>query len=130
MVGALQYLTMSRPDIAYVIYVVFEFMRIPRASHLYVVKHIFSYLQGIANHGLFFQANTCFNLMVALCDSYWVRCLEGGRSITRLAVFFGSNRISWCSKKQPTVFRSPTKILYHVTASTTNKIQWLWQLSS
>ena len=58
MVGALQYLTMTRPDIAYVVHVVSQFMHAPCTSHLHAVKCIFKYLQGTSDHGLFFGVNS------------------------------------------------------------------------
>lgn len=44
MVGALQYLTMTRPNIAYAIHVVSQYMHAPRTTHLHAIKHIFRYL--------------------------------------------------------------------------------------
>jgi len=53
--GALLYLTMPKPGIAYGVQVVSQFMHAPRTSHLNVVKRIYRYLRGIADHGLFFH---------------------------------------------------------------------------
>jgi len=72
MIGALQYLTITKPDIAYVVHVVFQFMHAPCTSHLNVVKRIYKYLQGTADHGLFFLANSRLDIMVAVCDSNWL----------------------------------------------------------
>lgn len=44
MVGALQYLTMTRPDIAYAVNIVSQFMHAPRTTHMHCVKRIFRYL--------------------------------------------------------------------------------------
>jgi len=44
MVGALQYLTMTRPNIAYVVYVFSQYMHAPHTIHLHAVKCIFRYL--------------------------------------------------------------------------------------
>jgi len=68
MVGALQYLPMTRPDIAYAIHVVSQFMHAPRISHLNAIKHIFRYLQSIADHDLYFKATSWLDLMVTFCD--------------------------------------------------------------
>jgi len=70
MVDALQYLTMTRPDIAYAMHAVSQFMHAHRTSHLHAVKHIFRYLQDIANHGLLFNSRSKLDLMVAICDTY------------------------------------------------------------
>jgi len=43
-VGALQYLTMTRPDIAYAVHVVSQYMHARGTTHLHAVKHIFRYL--------------------------------------------------------------------------------------
>jgi len=40
MVGALQFLTMTRPDIAYIVHVVFQYMHAPHTTHLHAVKRI------------------------------------------------------------------------------------------
>ncbi|XP_019258820.1 PREDICTED: uncharacterized protein LOC109237033 [Nicotiana attenuata] len=54
--GALQYLTMTRPDIAYAVNVVSQFMHAPRTTHMHCVKRIFRYLQGTLTYGLTLRA--------------------------------------------------------------------------
>lgn len=46
LVGALQYLTFTRPDIAYVVQQVCLFMHDPREPHYALVKCILRYLKG------------------------------------------------------------------------------------
>nr|XP_040246023.1 uncharacterized mitochondrial protein AtMg00810-like [Aegilops tauschii subsp. strangulata] len=50
--GALQYMTMTRPDIAYVIQQCCLVIHDPRAPHLALVKRILCYLRGTAEHRL------------------------------------------------------------------------------
>jgi len=128
MVGALHYLTMTRPDIAYVIHVVSQFMHAPRTSHLNAVKRIFKYLQGTTDHGLYFKANTRLDLMVAFCDSNWAGCPDISCSTTGFAIFLGSNLVFWWSKKQPTVFHSSIEVKYRAATYTATEIQGLRQL--
>ena len=52
MVEALQYLTMTTPDIRYVMKLVFQFIHALRTTHLSVVQHIFRYLQGTTDLSL------------------------------------------------------------------------------
>lgn len=68
MVGALQYLTMTRPDIVYIIHIVFQFMHVSRTTHLHAVKRIFRYLHGTADHGLHLQSSKVPSLVVAYSD--------------------------------------------------------------
>jgi len=46
MAGALQYLTLTRPDIAYVVQQVCLHMRVPRNAHLTLLKRILRYVKG------------------------------------------------------------------------------------
>ncbi|XP_021757480.1 uncharacterized protein LOC110722518 [Chenopodium quinoa] len=50
--GALQYLTFTRPDIAYAVQQVCLFMHDPREPHYEALKCIMRYVQGTIDHGL------------------------------------------------------------------------------
>ena len=52
LVGALQYLVFTQPDITYTVQQVCIHMHVPREPHLTVVKRILWYLRGTANFGL------------------------------------------------------------------------------
>jgi len=54
-VGALQYATLTRPKISFVVNKVCQFMAAPLDSHWAVVKRILRYLKGTLSHGLFLQ---------------------------------------------------------------------------
>ena len=64
MVGALKYITMTRPNIAHAAHVVSQFIHVPRTSHLTAIERIFKNLQGTTNHGLLFEADCCIVLAV------------------------------------------------------------------
>jgi hypothetical protein len=50
--GALQYLTLTRPEIAYAVQQVCLFMHDPREPHLALVKRILRYIKGTLHIGL------------------------------------------------------------------------------
>ena len=52
LVGALQYITMTRPDMAYAVQQVCLHMHDPRDQHLALVKRVLRYLRGSTTHGL------------------------------------------------------------------------------
>ena len=62
--GALQYLTFTRPNIAYAVQQVCLYMHDTRGPHLLVVKRIIRYLQGTLDFGLFLHATPVDNLVV------------------------------------------------------------------
>uniref|UniRef100_A0A3Q7GSP5 Reverse transcriptase Ty1/copia-type domain-containing protein n=1 Tax=Solanum lycopersicum TaxID=4081 RepID=A0A3Q7GSP5_SOLLC len=106
MVGALQYLTMTRPDIAFAVDIVSQIMHAPRTTHLYCVKRMLRYLQGIPVHGLFLRASSSNSIVTSYFDADWAGCPNTRRSATGYMVLLGSNLISWHAKKQPTVSKS------------------------
>jgi len=53
-VGALQYVTLTRPDIAYAVNKVCQFMQSPMDEHWKAVKSILRYLRGTSQLGLNF----------------------------------------------------------------------------
>ena len=69
-VGGLQYLTISRPNIAYAINQVCQFMHAPRTTHLQSAKRILRYVKGTLSQGLLFHKESHFNLY-GFSDSDW-----------------------------------------------------------
>ncbi|CAH9088824.1 unnamed protein product [Cuscuta epithymum] len=118
MVGVLHYLTLTRPDIIYVVHLVSQFMHAPRTTHLFAVKRIFRYLHGTLDHGLWLQPTSQATCVIAYSDVDWAGCPDTSRSTTGFDVFLGSNLVSWKSKKQPTVSKSSTEAEYRAVAYT------------
>nr|GEW92958.1 retrovirus-related Pol polyprotein from transposon TNT 1-94 [Tanacetum cinerariifolium] len=62
MVGTLMYLTSSRPDLVYGVYMYAQYQARPTEKHLHVVKRIFRYLRGIINQGLRYSKDSTIAL--------------------------------------------------------------------
>ncbi|KAM1502979.1 hypothetical protein COP2_028602 [Malus domestica] len=119
-VGALQYLTFTRPDIAFSVHQVCQFMQEPMVSHFTAVKRILRYLKRTMKVGMsYFKGD--LNL-TAYSDAYWAGDPNDRRSTTRFVVFLGSNPISWSSKKQQTVSRSSIGAEYRALSTTTTEL--------
>uniref|UniRef100_A0A8R7RGA9 Reverse transcriptase Ty1/copia-type domain-containing protein n=1 Tax=Triticum urartu TaxID=4572 RepID=A0A8R7RGA9_TRIUA len=73
LVGALQYLTMTRPDLAYAVQKACIHMHDPRDQHLALVKRILRYLQGTTTHGLHLHRSQALDLVV-YSDADWAGC--------------------------------------------------------
>jgi hypothetical protein len=124
LVGALQYLTLTRPDLSYCVNYVSQFMHSPTIIHLKMVRRILRYVKGTINVGLHFTSNTTLDLF-AFSDADWAGCHTTRRSTTGYCTFLGGNIISWCAKKQHTVSRSSTEAEYRAMANTAAKLTWL-----
>ena len=70
LVGALQYLTLTRPDLSYSVNNASQFMHAPIVVHLKMVRRILRYVKGTIDIDLHFTSNTTLDLC-ALSDAYW-----------------------------------------------------------
>jgi hypothetical protein len=123
-VGALQYVTITRSDISFVVNRVSQFMHSPNLSYWSAVKRILRYLKGTLEYGLTIQPCSTFNIH-AFADSDWAGCPDDRRSTFGYLVFLGNNLISWSSKKQSTVARSSTEAEYRGLVMVTTEVVWL-----
>jgi hypothetical protein len=103
--GALQYLTFSRPDIAYAVQQVCLHMHTPREPHLTALKRILRYLHGSLDYSLILCPSPTSELVV-YTDADWAGYPDTRRSTSGYAVFLGANLVSWAAKRQPVVSRS------------------------
>jgi len=62
-IGNLLYLTASRPDIMFSVYLCARFQTSPKESHLHAIKRIIRYVKGISSCGLFYPRHTSFELI-------------------------------------------------------------------
>uniref|UniRef100_A0A2N9FIB4 Uncharacterized protein n=1 Tax=Fagus sylvatica TaxID=28930 RepID=A0A2N9FIB4_FAGSY len=115
LVGALHYLTFTRPDISFAVHQVCQFMNAPSDVHLTAAKRILRYLRGTLDHGLFYTPGPIS--LSAFSDADWAGDPNDRRSTSGLLVYLGHNPITWSAKKQLTVSRSSTEAEYRALAS-------------
>ncbi|GKA64866.1 gag/pol polyprotein [Tanacetum coccineum] len=99
--GSLQYVTLSRPNITFAIN---KF-----------------YLQAFT--GVLWKGNHDTSLE-AFSDADWVGDSDGRRSTGGFAIYLGSNLISWIARKQRTILRSSTETEYKALADTVAELTW------
>ena len=71
--GALQYLTLTRPDIAYAVQQACLFMHDPREPHLALIKRILRYVKGTLDAGLHLGIGSVSSI-TAYSDADWAGC--------------------------------------------------------
>ncbi|XP_057432842.1 uncharacterized mitochondrial protein AtMg00810-like [Lotus japonicus] len=127
LVGALQYLTITRPDLSYAVNTVSQFLQAPTVDHFQAVKRILRYVCGTQHFGLTFR-RTSSPAIIGYSDADWARCTDTRRSTYGYAIFLGDNLLSWSAKKQPTVARSSCESEYRAMANTASELVWLLNL--
>jgi hypothetical protein len=125
--GALQYLTFTRPDIAYVVQQIWLHMHDPLEPHLTAMKRILCYLRGTPDFGLLLRRSSSFDLVV-YTDADWAGCPDTCRSTSGYVVFLGDNLVSWSAKRQTVVSRSSAEAEYRAVANGVAEATWLRQL--
>ncbi|KAJ0860826.1 putative RNA-directed DNA polymerase [Helianthus annuus] len=127
LVGALQYLTITQPDLSYAVNQASQFLQQPTTTHFQLVKRILRYVKGTLTHGLHFDRPPNITLL-GFSDADWARCIDTRRSTYGYCIYLGGNLVSWSEKKQPTVSQSSCESEYRAMANTAAEIIWLTNL--
>ncbi|KAA8532764.1 hypothetical protein F0562_032797 [Nyssa sinensis] len=104
-IGTLQYLGLTRPDIAFAINRLSQFMQKPTTNHWAVAKKLLS-------------------------DVDWASNTDTRVSTTAFITFIGPNPISWSARKQRAISRSSTEAEFWALATATSATVWFQPLLS
>ncbi|XP_070008795.1 secreted RxLR effector protein 161-like [Nicotiana sylvestris] len=109
-IGALMYHTNnSRPDIAFPISLLSRFSSSPTRRHWNGIKHLFRYLRGTIDMGLFYS-NESMSQLIGYADTGYLSDPHKGGSQTGYLFTCGVTAISWCSIKQMMVATSSNHV--------------------
>ena len=110
MIGSLMYAAvMTRPDIAFAVSHLSQYLNAPRITHLLAVTRVFRYLSGTRDLKLVLGGPN--STIIGYSDSDWASQIHR-HSISGFAFFIGSGVVSWSSKKQPIITLSSTEAEY------------------
>nr|GEZ97967.1 hypothetical protein [Tanacetum cinerariifolium] len=111
MIGTLFYLTASRSDFQFAIYMCARYQARPTKKHVHEVKRIFRYLRGTINRCLWYPRDS-FVALTAFADADHAGCQDTRRSTSGSVQFLGERLISWSSKRQKSAAISSTEAEY------------------
>ncbi|KAM0029928.1 putative RNA-directed DNA polymerase [Helianthus debilis subsp. tardiflorus] len=127
LVGKLIYLSHTRPDIAYAVGVVSQFMHQPQVAHMDAVWRIIRYLKGTAGHGVLFQPNKHLRIQ-AYTDADWAGDKGDRKSTSGYFTLVGGNLVTWRSKKQKVVALSSAEAEFRGIARGLAEVLWIRKL--
>lgn len=124
LVGRLIYLSHTRPDIAFAVSVVSQFMHDLKSHHMDAIYHILRYFKGCPRKGLLYTRQG--NLQIeCYTDADWAGSLDDRRSTSGYCTYVGGNLVSWRSKKQSVVARSTAEAEFLSMAHGICELRWL-----
>ncbi|XP_040362272.1 uncharacterized protein LOC112202395 [Rosa chinensis] len=127
LVGRLIYLSHTRPDLAYAVSVVSQFMHNPSKTHMDAVFRILRYLKSAPGKGLLFSKHSHLDVS-GYTDADWAGNITDRRSTSGYFTFVGGNLVTWKSKKQKVVARSSAEAEYRGMARGLCELLWLRNL--
>ncbi|GJZ59484.1 putative ribonuclease H-like domain-containing protein [Tanacetum coccineum] len=124
MIGALMYLTSSRPDIVHATFVCARYQAQPTEKHLKEVKMIFRYLRGTVNAGLWYTKDLGFKL-TGFSDADYAGCKDTFKSTFDGPQFLDEKLVSCSSKKQDCTSLSTAESEYVSLSACCAQVLWM-----
>ena len=128
LIGSLKYLTYMRPNLAFVVNCLSQFLTAPKLQHWTACKRLLRYLKGTLGYGLFFSPSPGDLTLLVYADANHAGCKITRRSTSGLCVYLGSNLIVWSSRKQSVVAGSVGEAEYRGIAQGVTELLWLKSL--
>nr|GEY11387.1 retrovirus-related Pol polyprotein from transposon TNT 1-94 [Tanacetum cinerariifolium] len=125
MVGALMYLTASRPDIVHATCYCARYQAKPIEKHLIAVKRIFRYLKDTIHMGLWYPKDTSFKL-TTFSNLDHAGCLDLRKSTSGgIQILGGDKLVSWSSKKKDCTSMFSAEAEYVSLSACCAQVLWL-----
>lgn len=128
-IGSLMYaMVFTRPDIAYVLGKLSQFMSDPAEHHGHALKYLFRYLKSTATLKIVYSPTGGVRNLGVYSDADWATAKEDRKSVSGSVSMFYGGPVSWSSKKQRSVSTSSCESEYIALSSCAKQGQWLGQV--
>jgi hypothetical protein len=126
-VGSLSYLSSTtRPDIAFAVSLLLQYLESPGIHHWEVFTHFLQYLAGTKSLSLVYLCGITSHLL-GYTNADWGNCLTSRRLVTGYLTLFNNHLISWQTKKQPVVSLSSCEAEYCALTDFACELLWFRQ---
>lgn len=123
---------LTKPDIAFSVNRLSQFMHRPTTTHWSALKRLLRYLKGSIDLGLSLHHSSSSSLTVFTDADRGVAIQTPGlslrRSLSSFLIYLGDNLVSWKSSKRKTVARSSTEAEYRAIATAASETIWIQSL--
>ncbi|CAA7034223.1 unnamed protein product [Microthlaspi erraticum] len=124
LIGRFIYLAATRPDLAFSVHILSQFMQKPRAAHWESALRIVRYLKGNPGQRILLSSENNFQIS-GWCDSDYAGCPLTRRSVSGYFVQLGESPISWKTKKQSIVSKSSSEAEYRAMSFLKDELVWI-----
>ena len=97
-VGGPQYISFTRPGVAFAVHKVSKYMHHPLEPYWAAVKHILHYLKNTISYILLIQLGPAIKLHT-FSDADWASDRDDKRLVGDFCVYLGKNLVSWGCKQ-------------------------------
>jgi hypothetical protein len=108
-IDSLLYLTVTQPDIQFVVGLCACFQSSPHSSHWMAIQRVFRYLKHTPEFGIWFSASSSLDL-VGFSDADFAGCGIDRKSTFGTCHFLGSSLVCRSSQKQSSIAQSTTEV--------------------
>ena len=124
-VGKLNFLTNTRPDLSYTVQSLSQYMQKPREPHWKALMHTLGYVLYTNKQGIILKVKDRLTLH-AYSYSDWGACSKTRRSVSGYILLLGKSPVSWKSKKQHAVSKSSSEAEYRAMSKQGCILIWVW----
>jgi hypothetical protein len=125
LIGSLQYLVHTRPDLIFAVGYLSRFMQRPTAEHMAALKRVLCYVAGTIDQGCFYQRGLGGAKLIGYIDSDYAADIDDNHSTSGVLFFLRSSLVSWHSLKQRVVTMSSCEAEYVAATSAVTQVVWL-----